>query len=1403
MKPNAPQSPFMNHLHLTNDPQSPTQQCNSPAHSFALKRIVSNTPHDSTTERDFVKDLYCCGFHLKDFHQLQLHGEMFHGGASIAALASVLELRRCKPTNLEPVRSALSIETKHVSRRSSESSTAGDVATATTLTPEDPVSESMNHNPNDAESAEDESRPDEDAQSVGNRSSNSAAAPNPSSIQQRAPECTDSDMEAIFRNAVKPLGVFPPPSRTLEPSSVHDPALLAAIHYVETMQISTAEPNLPQRPQLAFGAMLSPVLTLPVQDVEGLLSPVFAMPQPSAGDTPPPTLTLPSCAMDDSIILSPVMTLPPDDTNSEVILVPESPTEEEGAESEGTFSVKSMRSRAVSPFGCSLNASPVGLGGRAAVSLKEIYMDDDEEDEFGAEGTRGRAFSVGQSVSHSVIYDDLESSDSEESYSSSSSSDEAEYENCEDVHMSESIAASRAAAAASAAAAALAAQEIDIHAPRQLRTTQQTHYHHLLNPPPPSFAAGERRKRGRPKLNRYLLPVTHPRYLPPPPAGFFGHEEEGEEEEVGSRSSSRRRGATPRDRSGKPSFRVKLRIPASISHSLSLQQGGGGEGTAALGGGLEQPLSPPQSVHLALMDPLLGGGSASQPVRTPAPVKRAPPLVIIGPDGIPVKRGRGRPRKKFRPEDIGYSTQHAMATPVAPVVRSRRVAEKQRQLEELERMGEGVETPVREGGFGGVWGTKEEQEFGCDILSGGVVEEVLGDGEVVLVGGEEEEVISVGVEGGEKESGEQKEEVVVEAASLDVELPGAVDAMVDGVEESCAVENKTEEGLVAPALSLSPPPAPTPPPRSTGKSTSKASSSSRSRKTSGSSRRKSTTGSAARIVSLPIVEEYDDVVSLGGEEGSCAASAAAVAAEEVVAATDSVEDAVVVEKENKNKKKKKGGSAAAGSAVRKRRSSVAAAGAVMDESVENEPVATAGSEAEAGQSEASGMTPRRKSKVVKPLLSEPTTVLPVLLSESATLSESFFVAEENKSLHEQLHAGLGPQLAKVAHEDRRKGSLNLLHSSSMSLSENGATPAATPSAVRKANTVGLSPGAVLNTVVMVAATNFSKTRAAAAAAAAASTVSLDSVSHEDPSTPSTRHHPALTTAPSSTATNFSHRRRLRLNLLCVTSADTNERRYVCPACGKDYKNANGVKYHLNRFHSDGVGIPVGLYIGGSVAGVGAGGEEEEAVVGEEEAVPAVVAGAGVGEERPYVCFLEGCERRFKSLNGFKYHAKTMHAHFLSQAEHTNILEGYEIPNLIETSSVGSTSPLARVRRPAKPRKRDSASVSVTPLMRKRKSPSLETDDEAEVMETPSKVAKLEDGEDSASEDRLVVVLEEEHEEEEDEEWKERKPHDKKMLEEEIFGSEEEGDTSDGMEVDELEEDKGVSTRRVLRGAGGK
>ncbi|KAJ3194665.1 Transcriptional regulator of ribosomal biogenesis proteins [Entophlyctis luteolus] len=97
-------------------------------------------------------------------------------------------------------------------------------------------------------------------------------------------------------------------------------------------------------------------------------------------------------------------------------------------------------------------------------------------------------------------------------------------------------------------------------------------------------------------------------------------------------------------------------------------------------------------------------------------------------------------------------------------------------------------------------------------------------------------------------------------------------------------------------------------------------------------------------------------------------------------------------------------------------------------------------------------------------------------------------------------------------------------------------------------------------------------------------------------------------------------RRLKLGSLSILDPHTLDKRFFCPVCKKEYKNANGLKYHLNHSHVEPNELPAGYYFGKKK-------KEAEDM------------------SKPFVCTVRKCGKRYKNLNGLKYHIE--HGHVLS------------------------------------------------------------------------------------------------------------------------------------------------------------
>ncbi|KAJ3386192.1 hypothetical protein HDU92_002646 [Lobulomyces angularis] len=103
----------------------------------------------------------------------------------------------------------------------------------------------------------------------------------------------------------------------------------------------------------------------------------------------------------------------------------------------------------------------------------------------------------------------------------------------------------------------------------------------------------------------------------------------------------------------------------------------------------------------------------------------------------------------------------------------------------------------------------------------------------------------------------------------------------------------------------------------------------------------------------------------------------------------------------------------------------------------------------------------------------------------------------------------------------------------------------------------------------------------------------------------------------------------RQSSLSILDPETGERKYICAVttCKKQYKNANGLKYHLSHAHPNGEGVPQEYLLFQKK-------KEEEGY-------------------RPYKCTVDGCQKRYKNLNGLKYHIEHTHVHLLPPSHHSS------------------------------------------------------------------------------------------------------------------------------------------------------
>ncbi|KAJ3029441.1 UNVERIFIED_CONTAM: hypothetical protein HDU68_012124 [Siphonaria sp. JEL0065] len=1333
---------------------------------------------------------------------------MFHGGASMAALASILELRTCKaPPVFSPIMPAskLSIELTSSRRPSASSSVGGDSTKANT----------NSDGGEDMKVGFEEDQPT--MSGLGNEKD--------TEIQSTSNNESSTTVD-FFKNAAKPMGgVFPSSLlsnlNTIVPATAHDPALLAAIHYVETMRISPPELPRPSKPPLSVGAMLSPVLMLPSRDIEGLLSPIFTLPPSLETGILPPHLQLPTCHADS---LPPVLTLPPDDSESVILVTDESDS-------------PTMASSIMAAIN---SGSPV-VPGQSMTDLKDIYMECGESPRPAV----NNSFSV-EGINTSLFGKLEEDESSGQIESDSDSSTDLDYENYdnEDSFVMQSVTASRASnPGPTPPVVSTPAHLIDIYAPRQLRTAPPQTYSAVFPPAPPSTNP-QKRGRGRPKLNRYLLPPNHPKYLPPPPRHLIPQIYNQDSTPSAAPHAQQYSSSSP----SLPAIRVKLRIPPRVASSLQSTTFSSASSTPS------QPLSPPHSInHPEDLPPIdesvlqdLGPAAAaamrrrlrdntssasqssihelyqtSQKVILP-PNGRGPAL-IIGPDGIPVKRGRGRPRKKLRPDEIIRSDCYFNAAEAAAAypyliqqgvygeytvgsssgevrrrgpartrqkrgggVAATRVEDEPQYLEleevdEDETSGGGVSTErfefsnSHDGAAG--WGEgaddgevsdeDDDQDFRCDILgeepvedgfhsdfpvdqdpvsssvadtvvggdSGAFDENVEAHGDVfvdVMQSVEEDlpdkekepaEVPSFSLVTDEKEGNVSAEVVEFMTAEPLVSSPAPPKPVVDDVDVVAEVKD------VEMAVDMSTP---------VGDVKMDA--------------EPSTKASVVEVSEAATVAETPTAMSKSAPKRSRKKAASKVVSTlaEVIesdttpsaSAAPAAESSANVSAEKENKKKR----ASPKSVPKKRKSTAATPAPVPGHESDNEDkskdalMSDATSAVESAKVEGSEVpTSTSKPKLLKATTESDTK------SEDIKLFEPVFIIvdEENKALHSQLHAKLHIQLQKVADEERRKKeSPTVLASSSSATST---TTSATINyatfgddvVLKEANTIGQPSTNVLSAICAIAGNNIKRralptllantslptSSSSAKLSSPTADASLfdgdaskpDSLAHSDKPSASTS-DPTASSSKESRTNTPSYRRRLRLGLLSVIPEGTTEKRFVCPACGKDYKNANGVKYHINKSHPDGNGIPPLLYIGGP----GGDGDDDGGVDGDDStsqnhsADVSMTLTAEDDDERPIVCFLGSCDKNFKSLNGLRYHVRTVHAKLVAEAETRNILEGYEVPEdelVLPSSNSSASGSRSRSTKPTRSAVSRKSYLPSTKSQLKRKSPSPETDDE--------------------------------------------------------------------------------------------
>lgn len=105
-------------------------------------------------------------------------------------------------------------------------------------------------------------------------------------------------------------------------------------------------------------------------------------------------------------------------------------------------------------------------------------------------------------------------------------------------------------------------------------------------------------------------------------------------------------------------------------------------------------------------------------------------------------------------------------------------------------------------------------------------------------------------------------------------------------------------------------------------------------------------------------------------------------------------------------------------------------------------------------------------------------------------------------------------------------------------------------------------------------------------------------------------HTPINPTPPPTPAQRSISRESKKDNLSIICPLTGIKKYICKVqiCQKQYKNANGLKYHLQHAHSDGVGLPPNII---------------------------KIRDESTSSERPYLCTIIGCTKRYKNLNGLK------------------------------------------------------------------------------------------------------------------------------------------------------------------------
>ncbi|KAI8610725.1 hypothetical protein BC830DRAFT_1232447 [Chytriomyces sp. MP71] len=1078
-------------------PVSPTQQA---PFTFASPTALSNRPRalslpslsssttsqtvqDAFTEREFCKDIFCCGIHLTDLHQLQIHGELFHsfGGTSVAALASLIELRRVSftssafaPTSIVSMTRRNGVNSLKSSRRTSTERTSVDAKPQNEDILQLPVSVSRVYE----------------------------------SASLAIPSSSISAPDDVSRS----------PSLSSDPAATDSTAIVNLESGVENELKIGFDYSDNEETGRKVDSLLQPPHTLP-PDESDVVTITFEEEQES----------------------------PPRDVIGSEIL----------ATSRNLFS------------GC----SPLLVAAHPIISLKDIYNDTNVLEGVDADYVLRGIFSLDADESSGPTVADRSGDDTD---SDSLMSDmDCDYENCDDdegLRVMTSVAASRAThSSPNKPPLSLQRQELNVHAHngRTLRHAPHVDYSPYAQPLPQ-----QPRRRGRPRLNRYLLPPSHPKYLPMPamtpiPSG-------------GNEASS----------SNPAPIRIKLRlgsVTATVTDMTLAPAGPPGSAPAS-----EHPLSPPQSVSssaeqladpmqqmipldeqllatlgpaasaamrrrmregiraitaqelMAATMPLAPGQTLTRTGNPPAP----PPL---GPDGKPIKRGRGRPRKRPRPED-------GLLPPPPPQLPSRPPLRPQRQAAVVP--GPIVETPE-------------------EILDETGYEFEFASSDPALPQGSDE--TNNYVESSALVSDSHQPE------SVDVPEPIEEPARVSDINESVPEEDLqamdaalspdliwVEEGKLATECDIAAP--------------------------------SSVTASPSEGVSAPLT-------SVALTAGPASSKRKGKDTKKRRQTAHSL-DADVSRLEPPAKKAK----TIFAPSSRRRQSAPAqeAIEIIADENVDVNLGKETHDDPRAAEQDC--------------LLVDPSSEAP-----AQPIDATFSVAPENVANHREVLKKLHVYHLKIQDAANKRKT--------------------------DAQTLGARSGPppdIVHSLSLISAHNARKRALHASMNTTSSTECGSSSAGESNASPlvsiaAYSDLPALLYAANPVVLTG---RRLKLGALALVPPGTNEKRYICPGCGKDYKNANGVKYHLNREHNDAKGIPV-LLLGGGIDGVSSsnvadGGDEDNEEEGEGLFVADLVS------DKPFLCFLDHCEKPFKSLAGLRYHMRSLHASYLTESEHEKILQAYNL-----------------------------------------------------------------------------------------------------------------------------------------------